>query len=140
MPMKKKNIKDIVPPFCQLCHGLFETRQQHKGHNNTFHRQLKYEMLPIKSLRRGENISLTSECKFCHKGLLNRHKLAYHYGKVHREQKYKKVWKCEFCKKEFKGDMHARTKRLIMIWKITTLLKQRQQTKDREIMLNRTIS
>jgi hypothetical protein len=109
MPMRKI-IKE--PSICKLCNVMFETRQRLSEHIQWNHKRFKDEMIAIEALSSGKNINLMSECKFCCKGFLNRHVLTYHFGKVHKEQEHKKVWKCEFCNKEFKPDLHARTFKL----------------------------
>ena len=113
MPMRKTIAKIKKEPLtCKLCHILFETRIKYNEHIKCNHKRFKDEMMAIEALQKEKEINLTSECKFCHKGLLNRHVLTYHYGKVHREQEQKKIWKCDFCKKEFKADLHKRTLKL----------------------------
>ena len=113
MPMRKQiTVHKKEPSSCRLCHVLFDTRKQYTEHIKATHKRFKDEMIATEALRRGKEINLMSQCKFCNKGLLNRHVLTYHYGKVHREQEQKKVWNCEFCKKEFKPDLYARTNKL----------------------------
>ena len=113
MPRRNQiTVHNKEPSSCRLCHVLFESHKKCTEHIRDTHKRFKDEMMAIEALRGETEIVLTSKCKFCHKGLLNRHVLSYHYDKVHREQEHKKVWKCEFCKKEFKPDLHVRTNRL----------------------------
>merc|ERR1712129_211329 len=89
---------------CVLCLVNFENTKKYKEHISNYHRKVKDEWTAITSKHAGEQVVLKSKCKFCMKKVFNQHTLRYHFDKVHREEENKKVWSCDYCKKEFRPE------------------------------------
>ena len=94
---------------CRLCHIRYQTAADFRSHVLGTHKPFAEEIAALKSLQKGEEISLKLRCKFCEKRLMNGHVLKSHYDKVHRQEENKKIWECEFCKKKFKPDKKRRS-------------------------------
>jgi hypothetical protein len=89
---------------CKLCHIIFESNKEFHSHTKNNHKHFPEELMALNSLNAGAKVTLKSKCKFCKKAFFNQHVLRIHFVKIHKEEESKKVYCCEFCKKEFKPD------------------------------------
>jgi len=86
---------------CPLCTINFDNTKKFREHINNFHRKDEDERSALKSRK---YVIMKSKCKFCEKKVFNQRTLRYHFDKLHREDENKKVWSCDYCKKEFRPE------------------------------------
>ena len=102
-------IQGYMLEILSVGHIRYQTAADFRSHVLGTHKPFAEEIAALKSLQKGEEISLKLRCKFCEKRLMNGHVLKSHFEKVHRQEENKKIWECEFCKKKFKPDRKRRS-------------------------------